>query len=306
MKHKLLSYYGNALEQNILPTTSQLTTHYWFSITNNDGWIGIAKEEVDLTQLDLLQSLFDFYQPEVRYRKEESIWSQYLFFHGNIPETKENDTYRIIQFHMNSNDLERELIETAFKGFIYEDSLLIWNSNNQGIVLEKNNHYVEDEDYASLAEALQSDFYFTTTFYLGKELKVNENMASIFAQERIFFSKGISLLSNQRVLSLEKILPHLLVDRLVEAEVELFQQWFSILEEDQELLMTIQTFIENNGHSTKTAKQLYIHRNTLQYRLDKFTEKTGFLLKDYNSFFIIYLACLYFNHHGSGKDKVIL
>ncbi|MEM5596272.1 helix-turn-helix domain-containing protein [Niallia circulans] len=100
------------------------------------------------------------------------------------------------------------------------------------------------------------------------------------------------------VLSLETILPNLLISRLKEDELDLFKEWFSIFEEDKELLLTIKTFIENNGHSTNTAKQLFIHRNTLQYRLDKFTEKTGLNLKNYHSYITTYLACLFYT---SGK-----
>lgn len=44
---------------------------------------------------------------------------------------------------------------------------------------------------------------------------------------------------------------------------------------DEETLMTIAKFFENNLNISETARQLYIHRNTLVYRLDKLQKVTG-------------------------------
>ncbi|MBP3040481.1 helix-turn-helix domain-containing protein [Bacillaceae bacterium Marseille-Q3522] len=42
-----------------------------------------------------------------------------------------------------------------------------------------------------------------------------------------------------------------------------------------ELLMTLKSYIANNCNTSVTARQLNIHRNTLQYRLEKIREVTG-------------------------------
>lgn len=48
-----------------------------------------------------------------------------------------------------------------------------------------------------------------------------------------------------------------------------------------ELLRTLELYMENNGQINETAKQLYVHRNTAAYRL----EKIGELLQvDFKSF----------------------
>ncbi len=44
---------------------------------------------------------------------------------------------------------------------------------------------------------------------------------------------------------------------------------------DEETLMTIYKFFENNLNVSETARQLFIHRNTLVYRLDKLKKLTG-------------------------------
>ncbi|MDL0436809.1 MULTISPECIES: helix-turn-helix domain-containing protein [unclassified Niallia] len=295
MKQKLLTYFPGAVEQSAPPSQPQLIDYHWFHIEGENGWFGFQKNEMNDSQLDLLKTLFQHYLPENNKENTEDFkWSQFLFFGGNMPE-KVCKNFRVIQFQINNTPIDKEAVETVFKGFIHSSSIIIWNGANRGSILERDGHFLEDEEYSSFAEALQSDFYFTITFYIGKILPFIMESPTVFTQERDFFTAGLSVISSERVLSFETILPHLLISRLDQHELEPFKNWFSILGEDKELLLTIKTFIENNGHNTNTAKKLFIHRNTLQYRLDKFTEKTGLPLKNYHNFFTAYLACLYFS-----------
>lgn len=51
----------------------------------------------------------------------------------------------------------------------------------------------------------------------------------------------------------------------------------ALLQHDKkgELLETLQAYIEENGESNSVANRLFIHRNTLRYRLDRINEITG-------------------------------
>lgn len=48
---------------------------------------------------------------------------------------------------------------------------------------------------------------------------------------------------------------------------------------DEEILVTINKFFENSLNVSETSRQLYIHRNTLVYRLDKLQKSTGLDLR---------------------------
>lgn len=51
---------------------------------------------------------------------------------------------------------------------------------------------------------------------------------------------------------------------------------------NEEMLHTIEVFFENNLNLSETARKLYIHRNTLVYRLEKVQRLTGFDLREFD------------------------
>lgn len=61
---------------------------------------------------------------------------------------------------------------------------------------------------------------------------------------------------------------------------------------DNEMINTIKIFLHSGLNISHSAKKLYVHRNTLIYRLDKIKKETGFDIKDFNQaimFKIIFL-----------------
>jgi carbohydrate diacid regulator len=61
---------------------------------------------------------------------------------------------------------------------------------------------------------------------------------------------------------------------------------------DHETVYTIQKFFENNLNVSETARQLYVHRNTLVYRLDKIQKMTGLDIRMFDSAIIFKVAML--------------
>ena len=50
---------------------------------------------------------------------------------------------------------------------------------------------------------------------------------------------------------------------------------------DRETLMTVQSFFENNLNVSETSRKLFVHRNTLVYRLEKIRKLTGLDLREF-------------------------
>ena len=76
---------------------------------------------------------------------------------------------------------------------------------------------------------------------------------------------------------------------------------------DEETLVTIDKFFENSLNVSETSRQLYIHRNTLVYRLDKLQKSTGLDLRVFKFSFgdMIYLNVLIFLQKSGSIDQLL-
>ncbi|OWA35629.1 polyketide synthase regulator [Saccharibacillus sp. O16] len=61
---------------------------------------------------------------------------------------------------------------------------------------------------------------------------------------------------------------------------------------DSETLTTLETFFQMNCNVSETAKRLYVHRNTLIYRLDKVKQETGLDVRNFGDAVRMRLAVL--------------
>src|SRR5699024_3780152 len=82
--------------------------------------------------------------------------------------------------------------------------------------------------------------------------------------------------SKKSVVSYVDAVPYLLIaqtdsDLLTDITQTILQEYIN----DDDTLKMIETFVQCNLNISETSKELYMHRNSLQYRLDRFLEKTG-------------------------------
>jgi hypothetical protein len=61
---------------------------------------------------------------------------------------------------------------------------------------------------------------------------------------------------------------------------------------DSETMTTLEHFFQLDCNVSETAKKLYIHRNTLLYRLDKFKQETGLDVRTFNHAVLVKIAML--------------
>ena len=70
---------------------------------------------------------------------------------------------------------------------------------------------------------------------------------------------------------------------------------------DQETLFTINKFFENNLNVSETSRKLFVHRNTLVYRLEKIKKLTGLDLREFDHA-IIFKVALMVRQYLSSRD----
>ena len=72
---------------------------------------------------------------------------------------------------------------------------------------------------------------------------------------------------------------------------------------EEEELTTVYTFFDNNLNISETARQLYVHRNTLVYRLEKIQKKTGLDVRVFDDALTFKIAMMVADHMKDINEK---
>ena len=73
---------------------------------------------------------------------------------------------------------------------------------------------------------------------------------------------------------------------------------------DSETIYTIQKFFENNLNVSETSRKLFVHRNTLVYRLDKIKKLTGLDLREFDDAIIFKVAMMVNKYLTSDPTRI--
>lgn len=77
---------------------------------------------------------------------------------------------------------------------------------------------------------------------------------------------------------------------------------------DEDTITTIESFFANNLNGSETSRELYVHRNTLVYRLDKVKKNTGLDLRSFDDAVLFKMASMvrtYLEYLETSKDNMI-
>ena len=72
---------------------------------------------------------------------------------------------------------------------------------------------------------------------------------------------------------------------------------------DDETLLTINRFLQNNLNIAETSRQLHMHRNTLIYRLEQIEKRTGLDLRQFEDAMTFKIATMVMNYLHAEKGK---
>lgn len=118
---------------------------------------------------------------------------------------------------------------------------------------------------------------------------------------RIFYEEKNVLAYNQ--LGIGRLIHQLPVSLCDMFLTEIFEG--KEIEFDEETLTTVHKFFENNLNISETARQLFLHRNTLVYRLEKIQKKTGLDVRVFDDALTFKIALMVSNHLKSLQKSVL-
>ena len=137
----------------------------------------------------------------------------------------------------------------------------------------------------SIVDTLGSEFYTQATVGIGTAVEGIKELASSFKEAQVALEVGKVFDTEKNIVSYENLGIGRLIYQLPTPLCEMFlQEVFkrgSLESLDHETLMTIQCFFENNLNVSETSRKLFVHRNTLVYRLDKIRKMTGLDLREF-------------------------
>ena len=276
---KLLELYPDA---KVVVEPSADPDDYNFLI--QDQWVTIKKDHLSTKEKFLLSLV----SQDNNNKSINNNWWNFLVHESDkIPSEKSN--VRILQFEvqkLESDDRAKEWLNVFVDTF---DEVVdsFWINKYTGILIEKETKTNMDKlEVQRMIQLIDSDFYTKSRVYVGQFWPVNEKLPNIFDMERQLFHKSLEMKDNVNNLST------VILDFLIEQNLkntDMFKSLKKKIDIDSKTTQMINALYKCDSNLTKTAKELFLHRNTLLYRMEKFHEQTGFDLKDRDDLVLCFL-----------------
>ncbi len=200
------------------------------------------------------------------------------------------DVYRIvilIKFFGKSDVVPFDMVANMFPDKT-KDYVISVGEHDIVLVKEvKHNYETRDIEKIAktIADTLSSEFYAKVSIGIGTAVDNIKELARSFKEAQVALEVGKVFDTEKNIVSYENLgigrliyqLPVTLCDMFL---AEVFKKG-SLETLDRETLMTIQCFFENNLNVSETSRKLFVHRNTLVYRLEKIRKLTGLDLREF-------------------------
>ena len=141
-------------------------------------------------------------------------------------------------------------------------------------------------------EAIEYDFGLRLSIMLGQVWSQNaqQSLSDLIKAERELF-KTWWRQSHQGVQTFSQLYLWNLGEKQVDLRI-IKDDLRQLIQDQDQIQEIILSLWDNSAVLTKTAQQLYLHRNSLQYKIDKWEELTGLQLKDLTDLTLCYQLIL--------------
>ncbi len=202
--------------------------------------------------------------------------------------TEETRVVFLVKFQTKTDTLPFDLMQSIFPD---KNKDYVISVGEQDIVLIKEvkpkTDTKEIEKIAfNLADTLNAESYVKVSIGIGTTVDNIKDLARSFKEAQVALEVGKVFDTEKNIISYENLGIGRLIYQLPTTLCEMFlQEVFkngSLDALDRETLQTIQCFFENNLNVSETSRKLFVHRNTLVYRLEKIRKLTGLDLREFD------------------------
>ncbi|WP_283610038.1 PucR family transcriptional regulator [Faecalispora anaeroviscerum] len=164
-----------------------------------------------------------------------------------------------------------------------------------------------DKLASSIVDTLSSEFYTHCVVGIGTIVVGIKDLARSFKEAQVALEVGKVFDTEKSIISYDNLGIARLIYQLPTTLCEMFlKEVFkrgSIESLDHETLFTIQRFFENNLNVSETSRKLFVHRNTLVYRLEKIKKITGLDLREFEDAIVFKVALMVKKYLSSNPVK---
>ena len=159
----------------------------------------------------------------------------------------------------------------------------------------------------ALEDTLKSELFVKTVIGIGTVAEHLRELADAYKDAQTAIDVGKVFDTERSIINYENLgigrliyqLPTTLCDIFLS---EVFKK-SSIDALDQETLFTINKFFENNLNVSETSRKLFVHRNTLVYRLEKIKKLTGLDLREFDHAIVFKVALMVRKYLSSRETR---
>ena len=262
--------------------------YYWFKDEGNH-LIGI-KKNVSTSEKKLLSLLFDEIISVDFDQQTRLFWLELLLYGKTKLLEMIEPSYqeaRFIFFHHNFDSESKVQFDQLIKSF-NEKFIVLFIDRDYGVILDftKRNEY-DIKEFEEIAKAINEDFYYNTNLYKTMEYKINETISEAFLKEFDLYKNY----RNRHKLIMEQ--QELLLQYMI-LTVDDYGGFTQVAQKIEtlayDLIEVVKCYLENNFNLSMGAKALYMHRNTLMNKLEKFIQVTGLNVKEFKDATVAYLV----------------
>ena len=171
----------------------------------------------------------------------------------------------------------------------------------------------EKEDLLKIArqieQTLHTELFIKTMIGIGTVASHLRELADSYKEAQVAIEVGKGFDTEKTISNYENLGIGRLIYQLPTTLCEIFlSEVFkknSIDALDQETLFTINKFFENNLNVSETSRKLFVHRNTLVYRLEKIKKLTGLDLREFDDAIIFKVALMVKKYLVSRENRPI-
>ena len=232
--------------------------------------------------------------------EKESVFSQNPWYRYLVSESEETLPHEVeaLQFiHCHLFHYETESISAWLDMMrtLLTNKVAYFQTSPQDyvFVLDQGQQLAVKELLRDVLSAVEYDFNLRLAVLIGQvwPRSVKDELPQLYQAESSLFTQWLNRYQQSFVLPFSQLFLWGL-DEAKDSLLPLKRKLHQLIEGQEQLSEIILALWENGAVVTKAAQKLYIHRNTLQYRLDKWEELTGLQLKELTDLSLCYQIIL--------------